>query len=91
MTKAKTKKQAPIISTHGAACEYIGADGVKRKMRVGRFADGTLQFQINTYWDGIDKVPMTTGIRLGTEACSSLVSLLIEFMTNMDKYKQEAP
>jgi hypothetical protein len=74
-------------STHGACLEYVGKDGIKRHINVAVFDGGTYQISLFTYWDGPEKEPTATHIKLGTEAMSALASLMIELMTNRDKYE----
>lgn len=75
------------LLTHACGCEYVGKDGTMRRMGTQRYEDGTIGFHIATYWDGADKEPVTTSVRMGAEAYSTLLEILNVFAVDRDRFR----
>lgn len=75
------------LPTHACGCEYVGKDGAMRRMGTQRYEDGTISFHIATYWDGDDKEPVTTSVRMGVEAYSAFLEMLNVFAVDRDRFR----
>jgi len=75
------------LVTHSCGCEYVGKDGTMRRMGTQRYEDGTISFHIATYWDGDDKEPVTTSVRMGVEAYSVLLEMLNVFAVDRERFR----
>lgn len=78
-------KRTPL--THACGCEYVGKDGTMRRMGTQRYEDGTISFSIATYWDGDDKDPVTTSVRMGVEAYSAFLEMLNVFAVDRERFR----
>ncbi len=75
------------LLTHACGCEYVGKDGTMRRMGAQRYEDATISFHIATYWDGEDKEPTTTSVRMGVEAYSAFLEMLNVFAVDRERFR----
>lgn len=71
--------------THGAACTYTGRDGYKRMFSVG-YDTEYYYIYLNTWWNGEDKEPILSQLRLSDEAYAHFVHLLFDFSINRERF-----
>lgn len=76
-----------VTLTHNAGCEWIGKDGIKRSIQVGKYATEGFVIQIQSWWNGEDAEPMTTKFGLGAEAFDMLTNGLMEFRMRLNDFE----
>ncbi|MDE2097546.1 MAG: hypothetical protein KGL39_09895 [Patescibacteria group bacterium] len=73
--------------THGVGSNFVGKDGIRRKINAFKYDDGLMGIELIIYWDGEDKEPTVTAARLGVEDFSVLSAVMFELCVNQDRRK----
>jgi hypothetical protein len=77
-----------LKATHGIVNNYIGKDGIGRRMELLKFEDESYDFNIGTWWDGEDKDPIVISFGFkSAESFNTFASLITEFSLNMGEYR----
>lgn len=77
---------AVVVPTHGSEGSFVGKDGVKRHFLVLKLPNDSFCIEMRTFWNGEEKEPLVTSLRLGSEAFNALASMLTTFSLNMGDY-----
>ena len=68
--------------------EFDGVDDVHRRVSLCKRFNGVLQLTWETYWQGIDKLPLKTEVCLSMDGLNATLSLLGEFHQNPNSFKE---
>lgn len=83
----ETQKNPGVVATHGMVTEWVGEDGVSKRMELTRLSDGDIGVAVLSYWDGADKPPMKTVLRFKSETVSILGECIFRFFNELDRWK----
>lgn len=86
-----TKKKKAIPGIIGRACDFTGADGIKRRVGLSRGPNSMIHLSWETWWEGEGKEPFRTEVTLTLPALNATMGLLMELQAFPERFPVPEP